>query len=287
MPPDVSEWPPAASGRPTSIARSTPLAPGSILAPMAVIQVQRARSRDHFGSSKLSLRRWSALRRTSQPQAQFWPERLRSHFEALGTRYRTHLGMVGPRARPDRSKWLHGSPAESGVQARCRRLQLAAPCARNLRDTAKTLSEQVVIHTQAAPGSHWALPGTHGGGLGGRRSAPTADGRLRRMSRQGKGVNPFPPPIPLEGIGISESVPTPPGPSADRSRTSVGRVWMCTMDNHRLGPSARRRAHSRWLGTAPESTVDGHRQRGGCHDRSACSRTCLSCKSQLVEHTHA
>ena len=46
----------------------------------------------------------------------------------------------------------------------------------------------VIKWTQAVPGSHRALPGTHGGGLGGRRTAPTADGRLRRMSRGGKGV---------------------------------------------------------------------------------------------------
>jgi len=45
--------------------------------------------------------------------------------------------------------------------------------------------------TQAVPGSHRALPGTHGGGLGGRRSAPAADGRLRRMSRREKGVKKF------------------------------------------------------------------------------------------------
>ena len=49
--------------------------------------------------------------------------------------------------------------------------------------------EQVILHTQAAPGNHRALPGTHGGGLGGRRSAPTADGRLRRMSWGGKGLS--------------------------------------------------------------------------------------------------
>jgi len=46
----------------------------------------------------------------------------------------------------------------------------------------------VIKRTQAVPGSHRALPGTHGGGLGGRRTAPTADGRLRRMSRIRKGV---------------------------------------------------------------------------------------------------
>ncbi len=32
-------------------------------------------------------------------------------------------------------------------------------------------------------------------------------------------------------------------------------VWMCTMDNHRLGPTARRCARTLGLGGAPESTV--------------------------------
>ena len=62
--------------------------------------------------------------------------------------------------------------------------------------------------------------------------------------------------------------------SGDRSRTILGRVWTSTMDNHRLGPSVRRRALSRWLGTAPRGTVHRHRRRGGCQDRSA--RSCAS-----------
>ena len=92
--------------------------------------VHRARSRDHFRTSKLSRVVCGCLCRASQPAAQFWPERLRSHVQPLGTRYRTYLGMVRPRARPDRSKWLHGSPVESDMVARCRRLQLGAAAAR-------------------------------------------------------------------------------------------------------------------------------------------------------------
>ena len=34
----------------------------------------------------------------------------RSHLEPLPTRYRTYLGKVWPKARLDRSKWLHGLP---------------------------------------------------------------------------------------------------------------------------------------------------------------------------------
>ena len=96
-----------------SIDRPSSAAVGSMTGMIPSILVHRARSHDHFRSSQLSQRRCCPLRRASQPAAQFWPERLRSHFEPLGTRYRTYLGMVRRRARPDRSKWLHGSPAES------------------------------------------------------------------------------------------------------------------------------------------------------------------------------
>ena len=120
-----------------------------------------------------------------------WPERHRSHFERLGARLRPTLGTAEPSARPDRGKWLQGSPAESGAHGRCRVLQAAAPCARKLCDTEKTLGEKVVIHTQAVPGSHQALPGTLGGALHGARRAPTADGRPRRISRGGKRVMEF------------------------------------------------------------------------------------------------
>ena len=46
-----------------------------------------------------------------------WPRRLRSHLEKLATRYLTYLGMVRPKAQPHPSKWHHGYPDESGVQA--------------------------------------------------------------------------------------------------------------------------------------------------------------------------
>ena len=46
--------------------------------------------------------------------ADAWPDlaaaRPRSHLEPLPTRYRTYLGKVWPKARLDRSKWLHGLP---------------------------------------------------------------------------------------------------------------------------------------------------------------------------------
>ena len=74
---------------------------------------------------------------------------------------------------------LMWSPAASALAA------LQRLYAKKLCETSKSLTVKVVFHTQAAQGSHWALPGTPGGSLGGRRSAPTADGRLRRMSRGG------------------------------------------------------------------------------------------------------
>ena len=46
-----------------------------------------------------------------------WPERHRSHFELLGTYHGLYLRMVGPKTRSGRSKWQHGSPAESAMQA--------------------------------------------------------------------------------------------------------------------------------------------------------------------------
>ena len=50
----------------------------------------------------------------------------------------------------------------------------------------------LVIHTQTKPGSHGALPGDLGGGVGSRRTGPTAKGGAMRNPRCGKRVNPFP-----------------------------------------------------------------------------------------------
>ena len=57
--------------------------------------------------------------------------------------------------------------------------------------------------------------------------------------RFNKSFNPFPTLIVLNTIRISETVPWPSRALADRSRATVGRVWICKMDNHRLGPTAR------------------------------------------------
>ena len=89
-----------------------------------------------------------------------------------------------------------------------------------------------------------------------------ADGRLRRMSRCGKGVNPFPTHIPFKGISMFATSLTSGNVPRDRSRTTVGRVWMCTMDNHRVGPTVRRPARFLGLGAAPKSMPDRHRETG-------------------------
>ena len=114
------------SGPSTNIKSSSSAVVVSMTALGAVTAVQRARSRDHFRTSQLSLRRCSAMPAMSVTAGSGWPERLRIHFMPLGTRYGPYLGTSEPKARPDRGKWLHGSPAESGVQARCKRLQVAA-----------------------------------------------------------------------------------------------------------------------------------------------------------------
>ena len=45
-----------------------------------------------------------------------------------------------------------------------------------------------MLHTQAVPGSHGALPGTHGGAIYGAPTVPTTTDWPDAMSRGGKGV---------------------------------------------------------------------------------------------------
>ena len=70
-------------------------------------------------------------------------------------------------------------------------------------------------------------------------------------------VNPFPFLVLSNRTRICETVPTTPRAAGDRLGATVGRVWMCTMDNHRLRPPARRCARSRWL----RSRSRDHRRR--------------------------
>ena len=125
----------------------TPSARISTMSSTPVTPVHRTRSRGKFRTSQVSGRSCSALAWSSATAGSGWPERHRSHFERLGARLRPTLGTAEPSGRPDRGKWLQGSPAESGAHGRCRVLQAAAPCARKLCDTEKTLGEKVVIHT--------------------------------------------------------------------------------------------------------------------------------------------
>ena len=67
--------------------------------------------------------------------------------------------------------------------------------------------------------------------------------------------NPFPFLFTLNVKRISDRVPTSSRSPGDRPRTILGRVWTGTMDYHPKIPTARRRARSLGLGSAPESPV--------------------------------
>ena len=74
--------------------------------------------------------------------------------------------------------------------------------------------------------------------------------------------NPFPDLIMYYMIRVVATSLTSGNVPRDRSRTTVGRVWMCTMDNHRLVPTGRRPARFLGLGAAPKSMPDRHRETG-------------------------
>ena len=83
-----------------------------------------------------------------------------------------------------------------------------------------------------------------------------------QLIRLKHGPNPFPYlPVPNPGSVFATSLTSGNVPR-DRSRTTVGRVWMCTMDNHRVGPTVRRPARFLGLGAAPKSMPDRHRETG-------------------------
>ena len=63
-------------------------------------------------------------------------------------------------------------------------------------------------------------------------------------------LNPFLPPVCLKQTEISATSLTPGSSSSTRSRTTVGRVWTGTMDNHPKIPAARRCARTLGLGSA-------------------------------------
>ena len=54
---------------------------------------------------------------------------------------------------------------------------VAALYAKKLCETSKSLTVKVVLHTQAAPGSHEAIPGTPKRALHGAPTVPTTRGR--------------------------------------------------------------------------------------------------------------
>ena len=83
--------------------------------------------------------------------------------------------------------------------------------------------------------------------------------------------NPFPTLIISDMIRISGPSVIVPRASGDRPSGPGTLYRMYTKHNHRVGPTARRRARTLGLGTAPQSTVDSNVTRGGSGDRLACS----------------
>ena len=69
------------------------------------------------------------------------------------------------------------------------------------------------------------------------------------------GFNPFPYLIPYSGIRISETVLIASRGPGDRSRDSLGGVWVYTNGKNTHGPTARRRARTLGLRGAPRGTV--------------------------------
>ena len=113
------------SGRSTNIESASSAAEESMTVLNVTTAVQWARSRAHFRTSQVHRGVWQLHASTSPPPGQKWPERHRSLSEPLGRRFRPYVRSLEPRARPDRSKWLHVSPAESVMLSSCSLLQLS------------------------------------------------------------------------------------------------------------------------------------------------------------------
>ena len=103
--------------RSTNIESSSRAARKSMMGIKTVTRMQQTRSRDPCRTSRLCRRPCHCFASSSLPPGSKWPKRHRSLSEPLGRRFRTHFGSAEPRAQPQRSKWLHGSPAESVMLA--------------------------------------------------------------------------------------------------------------------------------------------------------------------------
>ena len=169
-----------------------------------ITAVHWSRSCARFRSRDLSRAVCEHMARSESPPAQIWPERPRSHFEPLGTRSRPLLRTSEPSAQPHRSKWHHGSPAESGMLTSCRLLQPSTQNSTKHNSGHFATLRTFEKHHQAVPASHRALPGDLGGGRGGRPSAPTPWTAPTSGSRIRKGVNE--PYISVSSLVQSESV---------------------------------------------------------------------------------
>ena len=107
----------AVMGRSTNVESASRTAQGSMAGIEWITRMQRARSRDHFRTSHICRGACSANDSRSPPPGQKWPARLRSLSEPRGRHFEYLLGSAEPSARPHRSKWHHGSPAESVMLA--------------------------------------------------------------------------------------------------------------------------------------------------------------------------
>ena len=120
--------------RSTIIESSSRAARKSMMGIETVTRIQQTRSRDPCRTSRLCRRPCHCFASSSLPPGSKWPKRHRSLSEPLRRPFRTHFGSAEPRAQPQRSKWLHGSPAESVMLGGCRLLQ---PSTQNLEKTTR------------------------------------------------------------------------------------------------------------------------------------------------------
>ena len=172
------------SGRSTNIESASSAAEESMTGCNVITAVQRARSRAHFRTSQVHRGVWQLHASTSPPPGQKWPERHRSLSEPLGRRFRPYVRSLEPRARPDRSKWLHGSPAESVMLSSCSLLQLSPQGGAEKGGTEPNLGCPLKFTHRRSWGAIGRYQGTSGAAVAS-LGVPRRRGRLRRRSSGG------------------------------------------------------------------------------------------------------
>ena len=179
-------------GRSTSVDCPSSAVAGSITGMVSIIDVHRTRSREHFWGSQLHARRRSAQESSSPTPGQFWPEKGLGAISRRLIRAIVHiLASLAQKRRPARSEqmasWFAGWDCHADVM---QGLAGWRPGAWEGKATNPIFGLSINIHTQTVKGSHRALLGTLGGGLGDPRTAPTAmDGSDRASPAGGKGLS--------------------------------------------------------------------------------------------------